>query len=329
MPVFVVPEEVEDADFLHQAADEVQRRFPVLHAELELGIISARHRHLVVGEPESLEDLLDDLRDVEVLKDATVRAVAQIPKPGHQPRAILAQIAADHRRGLPLRNHRVDDAPLAILRADGKLHLVADHLLGGDRQIGRQHLDVVEKQLGNAFTTAQRRGEQTVLLVRAEGWPTLTLPTTFAAIGLGLLVYDHFQRLGTLALVLAAASSRRRDRARRSHLPRETAAPPEQPPGGAHRLADGAREPKALHAGDRGRPPRGRRPAPAGAGAVRPRRVQDLQRHVRAPLGRLAARPARGESPRPRSSRTRAAPTGWAATSSACSPPRRKSAPAR
>ena len=42
--------------------------------------------------------------------------------------------------------------------------------------------------------------------VRAEGWPTLTLPTTFAAIGLGLLVYDHFQRLGTLALVLAAAS---------------------------------------------------------------------------------------------------------------------------
>ena len=42
--------------------------------------------------------------------------------------------------------------------------------------------------------------------VRAEGWPTLTLPTTFAAIGLGLLVYDHFQRLDTLALLLAAGS---------------------------------------------------------------------------------------------------------------------------
>lgn len=42
--------------------------------------------------------------------------------------------------------------------------------------------------------------------VRNEGWPTLTLPTTFATIGLGLLVYDHFRGLDTLALLLAAAS---------------------------------------------------------------------------------------------------------------------------
>jgi diguanylate cyclase (GGDEF)-like protein len=42
--------------------------------------------------------------------------------------------------------------------------------------------------------------------VRDEGWPTLTLPTIFASVGLGLLVYDHFRGLDTLALVLAAAS---------------------------------------------------------------------------------------------------------------------------
>jgi two-component system cell cycle response regulator len=42
--------------------------------------------------------------------------------------------------------------------------------------------------------------------VRDEGWPTLTLPTIFASAGLGLLVYDHFRGLDTLALVLAAAS---------------------------------------------------------------------------------------------------------------------------
>ncbi len=77
--------------------------------------------------------------------------------------------------------------------------------------------------------------------VRAEGWPTLTLPTTFAAIGLGLLVYDHFQRLGTLALVLAAASLAAvigravltfREKLRLLESSRR---------GGAHRLADGAR----------------------------------------------------------------------------------------
>ena len=42
--------------------------------------------------------------------------------------------------------------------------------------------------------------------VRDEGWPTLTLPTIFASLGLGLLVYDHFRGLDTLALLLAAAS---------------------------------------------------------------------------------------------------------------------------
>jgi diguanylate cyclase (GGDEF)-like protein len=52
-----------------------------------------------------------------------------------------------------------------------------------------------------AWSPARRIAE-----VRDEGWPTLTLPTIFASVGLGLLVYDHFQGLDTLALVLAAAS---------------------------------------------------------------------------------------------------------------------------
>jgi two-component system, cell cycle response regulator len=42
--------------------------------------------------------------------------------------------------------------------------------------------------------------------VRSESWQVLALPTIFAAVGLGLLVYDHFDRLNAVALALSSAS---------------------------------------------------------------------------------------------------------------------------
>ena len=42
--------------------------------------------------------------------------------------------------------------------------------------------------------------------IRTESWQALTLPTFFAVVGLGLLVYDHFGPLNGVALVLAAAT---------------------------------------------------------------------------------------------------------------------------
>jgi diguanylate cyclase (GGDEF)-like protein len=42
--------------------------------------------------------------------------------------------------------------------------------------------------------------------VRTESWQALTLPTVFAAVGLTLLIYDHFVRINTVALVLASAT---------------------------------------------------------------------------------------------------------------------------
>ena len=42
--------------------------------------------------------------------------------------------------------------------------------------------------------------------VRDEGWQALALPTSFALVGLLLLVYDHFVRINTLAAVLASAT---------------------------------------------------------------------------------------------------------------------------
>ena len=41
---------------------------------------------------------------------------------------------------------------------------------------------------------------------KGESWQVLALPTIFASIALALLVYDHFNRLNTLALVLATLS---------------------------------------------------------------------------------------------------------------------------
>jgi len=42
--------------------------------------------------------------------------------------------------------------------------------------------------------------------VRDEGWQALTLPTFFALVGLSLLMYDHFVRINTLAMLLASAT---------------------------------------------------------------------------------------------------------------------------
>ncbi len=42
--------------------------------------------------------------------------------------------------------------------------------------------------------------------VRSESWQALAIPTFFAVLALSLLVYDHFERVNTLAVVLASAT---------------------------------------------------------------------------------------------------------------------------
>jgi diguanylate cyclase (GGDEF)-like protein len=56
------------------------------------------------------------------------------------------------------------------------------------------------------FASAAWQPRRRIAEARNEGWQALTLPTAFAFVGLAVLVYDHFQRLNTLALVLAWAS---------------------------------------------------------------------------------------------------------------------------
>jgi diguanylate cyclase (GGDEF)-like protein len=45
-----------------------------------------------------------------------------------------------------------------------------------------------------------------VVAVRVDGFWAFALPTTFGALALGLLVYDHFRALNTIALVLSGAA---------------------------------------------------------------------------------------------------------------------------
>ena len=84
-------------------------------------------------------------------------------------------------------------------------------------------------------------------------------------------------------------------------------------PGGADRRADRPRQPPSPDARPRRRP---RRPRRAHDRAVRPRRLQELQRRLRPPRRRRAARPPRPRA-RARGRRVAARPTASAATSSA------------
>ena len=113
---------------------------------------------------------------------------------------------------------------------------------------------------------------------------------------------------------------RDRDRARRradgAVVPRQPAHAASRAPRRADRRADRAAEPARVHRGARPRA-RGRRGRAAAARALRPRRLQALQRRLRTPgRRRAAARACRARSAT--WSTATAAPSGSAATSSAC-----------
>ena len=140
------------------------------------------------------------------------------------------------------------------------------------------------------------------------------------------------RRLGAVILLLLLAFGvyyRRAAQARAvaAGLAQENAAPAgRQSRGGAHRRAHRPGQPP--RAGQR--PRRGAARAPsderaARARALRPRRLQAVQRQLRPSGRRRAARPP-GRAPEGGDRRASAASTGWAATSSACSP---RSRPAR
>src|SRR6516225_11607632 len=66
VPVRLVAEEVENAELLHPARDEGQRRFAVLHAKVERLVAAGQPAHLVIGKAKLTKDRFDDLGECQV-----------------------------------------------------------------------------------------------------------------------------------------------------------------------------------------------------------------------------------------------------------------------
>ena len=113
-----------------------------------------------------------------------------------------------------------------------------------------------------------------------EGRPLLAVPVVCALVATGVLAYDHFRTVNLLAIALATltlllviarlvVTFRENSAALRAHAPR-----------GHDRCAHGARQPPKAHRRPRAAARRGGR-AEDPPHAVRPERLQGLQRHVR------------------------------------------------
>ena len=127
------------------------------------------------------------------------------------------------------------------------------------------------------------------------------MPTLFAATAMALLVADQVQPLNPLALGLACGDDRRAHPAPGGDAEREPAHGRGEPRRGAHRRAHRPRQPPQAHRRPRGRAGRRPRRVAAHPDPLRPRRLQALQRRLRPPRRRRAARPASATSSPPRS----------------------------
>ena len=89
---FVVFEVVVDALLLHEPTDEVEIRLPVLDAVLP-GPVGTAERFLEIGKTVVSENLLDNVRDGLVLKDAAVGVTGEKPQPGMHRRVVEGVVA--------------------------------------------------------------------------------------------------------------------------------------------------------------------------------------------------------------------------------------------
>jgi len=147
-----------------------------------------------------------------------------------------------------------------------------------------------------------------LMIATAAWWPTdrkgprvgpyrTTLwPAAFSTLALGVLVYDHFERVNLLALVLATASMVAVVARLTPHLRPELAPARRSSLGRDDRLTDRAGQPSPSAGGPRDGAGGSHARGAAGAHGARPQRVQALQRHVRAPRGGRPA-DAPGRSP--------------------------------
>ena len=121
------------------------------------------------------------------------------------------------------------------------------------------------------------------------GWSMGAVPLLASTVAIAMLL-DAALTGGSLTVVLAAGGAVRRNRPLGAHVRRELCALPQRPPRGAHRQTDQPAEPACAFAGPRGRLPLA---PPSQPCVLRPRRLQGLQRRLRPPGRRRAARSPR------------------------------------
>ena len=162
--VFVF-EEVKDALFFHEPGDKIKRRFPVLDAELALGVL-AFQRELIVRKAQVRKDSLDDVGGRFVLEDTMVFGERKLPQPRRQA-GVIDDASQPFLFAHPLADHPVDVPKAALLHRDLHRNVLADDLRGVHFGVGAfQHEGVFEErgerffplQIDQREVIAQRRG---------------------------------------------------------------------------------------------------------------------------------------------------------------------------
>ena len=157
-------EEIIDAVFLHQPADEIEIRLAILHAIFERRR-RAGGRVAEVGEAAVGEDLLDDVDRRLLREDLAVRGPRQQPEPG--PQHELVEIEVLLRSGpARLGHHAVEVALLVVLRheRDGRAEPSAE--AKSRPPCSADRLDAELEQLAQALDRAELRQGESVFAER-------------------------------------------------------------------------------------------------------------------------------------------------------------------
>src|SRR5450830_1379483 len=162
--VLFMAEEVVNAFLFHQAADEIEAGFAVLHAVFPLAVRPAQGV-FEVGKTQVAEHLLDDLRDAQVLENPAVRRAAQQPQPRAQRHLVAGELALVDALAA-LRDDAVE-MPLATVRQlHADAHRLAQQLVEVDVGVQGGQLQVVSEQPAQLFAAAHLIEQQHV---RPEG----------------------------------------------------------------------------------------------------------------------------------------------------------------
>ena len=152
-----------DAVLLHQAADEGEIGFAVLHAIFQLGIVLAGAQLIfAAGEIMRVEHLLDDLQRGLFMEDAAVGDARQQPQPRPQHDAVGVQILR-HPRRLRFDHDAVEMPLLAVMRLHRDDAARAQRGVEIDVRRLAQGFDADFEQFAQAFLGLETRKDELVL----------------------------------------------------------------------------------------------------------------------------------------------------------------------